>query len=96
MSDIWQFTENAPDYATDVAELWHWSTNYDAGKGPFTMFLDLIGWSEDNIGSPLYSFEYGAFGYVELDKLADALKQYTARPSDVMVWVEELLNFEEA
>jgi hypothetical protein len=94
--NIWSFVEDAPDYADEVADLWHWSTNYDCGKGPFTLFLDLIGWSEDNIGEPLYNLSNASLGYVELGKLADALQQYVSRPSDIRTWVDELLAFDGA
>jgi len=94
--DVWAFTEDAPDYASDVADLWHWSTNYEAGKGPFTLFVDLIGWSEDNIGETLYDLTSASLGYVELSKLADALKQYADRPQDVRAWVDELLTYDES
>lgn len=96
MTDVWEFTENAPDYAEDVADLWHWSTNYDPGKGPFTLFLDLIGYSEDEFGENLYDMTDASLGYVELDKLADALKEYANRPGDVRAWVGELLTYDEA
>ena len=91
--DIWSFVDDAPEYADAVADLWHWSTNYDCGKGPITLFLDLIGWSEDTIGKPLYSLSNASLGYVELDKLAAALRQYADRPMDVRHWVDELLTF---
>src|SRR5690348_16456010 len=94
--DVWSFVEDAPDYASDVADLWHWSTNYDAGKGPIALFLDLIGWSEENIGEPLYNMKDASLGYLELDKLAKALTQYADRPQDVMSWVETLLQYDEA
>ena len=94
--DVWQYAENAPAYASDVADLWYWSTNYDAGRGPITLFLDLIGWSEENIGEPLYNLKDASLGYVELDKLAKALTQYADRPTDVMEWVEGLLAYDEA
>ena len=32
--------------------------------------------------------------YLELDYLGDALKEYADRPSDVMAWLERLLNAE--
>jgi hypothetical protein len=95
-SDVWEYTENAPHYVSDVSDLWHWSTNYDAGKGPFTLLLDLIGWSQDNIGETLYDLKDPSLGYVELDKLANALMQYTARPTDVMAWIEGLLAYDGA
>lgn len=94
--DVWSFTEHAPDFASDVADLWHWSTNYDAGRGPFTLFVDLIGWSDDNLGEPLYSLKDASLGYLELAKLSAALAQYAERPHDVRAWVDELLTFDES
>ncbi len=94
--DVWAYAENAPAYADAVSDLWHWSTNYDAGKGPVTLFLDLIGWSADNIGQALYDLNDASLGYVELDKLAKALTQYADRPTDVVAWVEGLLAYDEA
>lgn len=93
-TDIWTFTEDPPEYVAKTADLWHWSTNYDAGRGPFTLFLDLIGYSVEEIGEPLYSMADASLGYVELSKLADALTEYTARPTDVRAWVYELLAFD--
>ena len=109
-SDVWGFTDEAPVFASDVADLWHWSTNFAAGEGPFTLFLDMIGWSDENIGDPLYmpTAQYvhesrrdiipwdSRLGYVELSKLADALKQYADRPQDVRAWVDELLTYDES
>lgn len=94
--DYWQLLESAPDYATETAALFNWSANYDPGKGPATLFLDLIGWSDENLGAPLYSLEdaQGKLGYMELDYLADALKEYTKRPSDVLAFVESLMAAE--
>lgn len=92
--DVWRYAENAPEYATATADLWHWSTNYDAGKGPFTVFLDLIGWSEENIGEPLYDMRPASLGYLELGKLAAALEEYATRPGDVLEWVEGLLAYD--
>jgi hypothetical protein len=95
-TDVWTFTENAPKHSAAVANLWYWSTNYDAGKGPFTLFLDMIGWSEDETGETLYNLKSASLGYVELDKLADALKQYADRPTDVRAFVDELMTFDAA
>lgn len=93
--DVWQFTEDAPEYAQATADLWHWSTNYDSGEGPFTLFLDMIGWSDLNIGSSLYGPVHAdGLGYVELDKLAKALTEYADRPTDVGEWVEQLMTME--
>lgn len=92
--DVWQLIEEAPKHVEATADLYHWSTNYDAGKGPITLFLDLIGWSEDNIGEPLYSLKDASLGYVELDKLGLALREYADRPQDVREFVDQLLEAE--
>lgn len=94
-SDVWEMLEEAPIYASDVAELYHWSTNYDAGKGPFTLFLDLIGWTAENVGDPMYTIgDASGLGYVELYKLGKALVQYSDRPQDVINWVDAILSAE--
>lgn len=95
-ADVWEYAEAAPDYAKATADLWYWSTNYDSGKGPITLLLDLIGWSEEHIGEPLYNMKDASLGYVEIGKLADALAEYANRPTDVMAWLEGLLNFDES
>lgn len=94
--DVWQFTENAPDYVEATADLWHWSTNFDAGKGPVSLFLDIIGWSDDNLGEPIYDMREASLGYLEIDKLAAALSEYAKRPQDVRAWVDELCAFDDA
>ena len=95
-ADVWQYAENAPAHVEAVSDLWHWSANYDAGKGPITLFLDLIGWSQDNIGEALYDLDDPSLGYVELHKLSKALTQYADRPTDIMEWIEGLLAYDEA
>ncbi len=94
--DVWQYQENAPEYAKATADLWYWSTNFDGGKGPITLFLDLIGWSDEELGEPLYDLKTANLGYVELDKLAKALSEYADRPQDVREWVDGLLAYDES
>jgi hypothetical protein len=92
---IWELLEqDAPSGCDAVQDLYSWSLNYDAGKGPFTLFCDLIGWSEDNLGEPMYSLKDASLGYVELDKLAKALTEYADRPHDVTAYVDELIAAE--
>lgn len=88
--------DNSPEYAKEIAGLYSWSLNFDPGKGPFTLFLDLIGWSEDNIGEPLYDLTMAArgLGYVEIDKLANALKEFTINPIDTRQWVNSIMQAE--
>ncbi len=94
MTDVWTFTEEAPNYVSATANLWYWSTNYDAGRGPISLFLDLIGWSDENLGEPIYDLANASLGYVELSKLAAALTEYADRPHDVYAWISELCAME--
>lgn len=95
--DIWQMLENPPERHKDIADLYHWSLNYDAGKGPFSLFLDLIGWSADQLGENIYAIgDASGLGYVELSKLADALKVYADDPQGSMEYVEALMAAESA
>ena len=83
--------EAAPAYAEAVARLWSWSENFDY-PSPASFFLDLIGYSDDNYGEPLTSMADvpSRLGYLEIDMLADALKEYADRPGDVTDYVERL------
>lgn len=78
----------------DVVSLYHWSLNFDPGKGPFVLFLDLIGWSEDEFGGPVYQLSETSLGAYELRELADALRQYVEKPEDVRRCVAALLAAE--
>ena len=77
-----------------VFRLYQWSTNFQSGEGPFTLFLDLIGWSSEQLGENLTEVDAARLGYKELDLLADALKDYSDRPGDVMEYVQFLLDCE--
>jgi len=91
--DVWQLLEqSAPEGCEAVQDLYSWSLNYDAGKGPFGLFLDLTGWSEDNYGSDVYDFAARNLGYVELSKLAAALEEYSTLPASVHEYVSVLLE----
>jgi hypothetical protein len=90
--DIWELLEeDAPSGCESVQDLYSWSLNYDAGKGPFTLFLDLIGYSVDEFGETIYDLKNASLGCVELDKIAQALTQYADRPNDVTDYVNALL-----
>jgi hypothetical protein len=95
-ANVWDLLEDAPAGCDAVASLYQWSTNYDCGKGPFTAFLDLIGWSDDNIGSTIYDWTNirEQLGFLELSKLADALSAYADHPHDVSDYVDALLEAE--
>ena len=77
-----------------IVGLYQWSLNYEAGKGPMTLFIDLIGYSEEVIGEPLYNLTRPALGYLELDYLGDALKEYATIGQDAYDFVVRLLEAE--
>ena len=93
--DIWEMLEqDAPKGCAAIQDLYSWSLNYPAGAGPFSLLLDLIGWSDEQLGEPLYSLKDSSLGYLELSKLAAALTEYSERPSDVRAYVDKLLEAE--
>jgi hypothetical protein len=95
-TDIWAELEEPPEAFKDIADLYHWSLNYDPGKGPFTLYLDMIGWSDLHIGQNVFDHDglSSTLGYVELSKLADALKVYADDPQGSMAYVEKLMELE--
>jgi hypothetical protein len=66
-----------------IVELWQLSTNYEH-PGPYVKFLDLIGYTTKHFGTTLYETgPGGVLGHLELDYIADALKCWAVRPTDV-------------
>jgi hypothetical protein len=89
----YELIEAAPECAEAVARLWSWSENYNYPT-PASLFLDLIGWSDENLGEPLFDLRQvpNRLGYLELMMLAEALQEYSARPQDVNDYVTKLLE----
>ena len=77
-----------------VFSLYTWSSNFQCGEGPFTLFLDLIGWSEEQLGENLTTVDSSRLGYKELGLLAEALTDYSNFPQDVMEYVQFLMDCE--
>lgn len=107
MQDVWEIIEQAPKACEATADLYHWSANYAAGDGPFALFLDMIGWSAEELGMPCYGptvragenrvTEWDAhLGYVELGKLGAALNEYADNPHDIRAFVDTLMMAEAA
>lgn len=78
-----------------VADLFSWSNNYDF-PSPASLFLDLIGYSEDHYGERLCSAGTPNLGYREHHLLGWALVAYAHRPSAVLSQVHKLLEEEAA
>lgn len=77
-----------------TAYLFEWSENYSF-PSPASLFLDLIGWSEEYLGERLCGEVMPNLGYLEADLLGKALQEYSHRPSEVMDWVEAWSSREE-
>ena len=60
------------------------------------LYLDLIGWTEENFGESVYSLSDASLGYLEIGKLAAALTEYADRPHDVTEYVDALMSAEMA
>jgi hypothetical protein len=88
-------SENAPTYCEAVESLYSFASNHE-GFAPFRKYLDLIGYTEEEVGSALgdWSKPSSALGYMELGLLGDALTEYANRPQDVEAFVKELLSVE--
>ena len=78
----------------EIVGLYQWSTNYEAGKTPFTLFIDLIGYSQEQFGESIYNLDKPSLGYLELDYLGDALKEYATIGSDAYDFVVSLMEAE--
>ena len=61
-----------------IKELFEWSENFDSGKNPYCLFLDLIGYSHDLYQSKSYHGKHlhEHLGYKEMVMLGEALKTF--------------------
>lgn len=77
-----------------INDLQLWDSNFESGKGPMSVFLDLIGYAQEQGVPPFFDYENAQLGYLELDHLADALKQYAVIGEDANEYVKQLINME--
>lgn len=86
--NTWAIYEDPRKGAEHTTALFEWSRNYEY-PSPATLFLGLIGWDDmDQLAQGV------ALGYMELDYLGDALKEYANNPLGVRDAVTELLEAE--
>jgi hypothetical protein len=89
---FYDLCDNAPEYASDTAHLISWCEgNYDY-PAPSSLFLDLIGYSEEQLGQNLCSDKMPSFGFLEIDLLAKALTEFATRPTDVYDFVRKIMD----
>lgn len=89
-----ELLEEGEERFPHIVGLYQWSTNYEAGKTPFTLFIDLIGYTQEQYGEALYNLDKPQLGYLELDYLGDALKEYATIGQDAYDFVVRILNAE--
>ena len=94
--NFWELLENPPANVSETNALIEWSMNYDIKTGtPYHLFLDLIGYSHDNYGEALYKGDpRNVLGFMEIDYLGDALKEYATHPQEVEAWIDALTEAE--
>ena len=84
-----------PIKAAAIEELFDWSSNFDCGKNPYCIFLDLIGFSEEEYGEEMFTYTGKSFsqilGYKELCLLSAALRVFEDEGYDqVYEWCRAL------
>ncbi len=88
-----------PQEAAAIEDLYDWSLNFNAGRNPYCVFIDLIGYSIEEWGVPAFpdTHDYrGVLGYIELCMLADALKVFDENGYDqVYAWCRALNESED-
>jgi hypothetical protein len=76
-----------------VVVLYKSGLSCDDKYSAFSLFLDLIWWSQENLGGTLYG-GYGLYGleYVEANYLGDALKFYANFPSECNDTIKKIIE----
>ena len=89
---FWELLETPAIETSNTADLILWSMNYDIKTGtPYHIFLDLIGYSDENYGENIFKGRVSSvLGYMELDYLGDALKEYATNPQAVNDFIDSL------
>lgn len=64
-----------------ISALYEWAQNYDS-PSPWAVYLDLIGFSQEELGTRLWTSTRFGLGYLELDCLAEALLEYSGSGQD--------------
>lgn len=79
-----------------IQDFFDWSENHDY-PSPFTLFLDLIGYSQEEFGETFTTLDQvvNKLGYLELGYLGEALVTYSDRPQESLDFIALLLKIEE-
>jgi hypothetical protein len=87
-------TDNPSKGTEKTAELYSWSTNYDLKLGtPFGLFLDLIGYAEEQFGEKLNPRSF-VVDYESGYAIGQALIEWSDRPYEIEAFCYALLEEE--
>jgi len=78
-----------PPYVEHLVGLINWSMNCEYPT-PLSLYMDIIGYSEEHHGVRLCHHKSPKMGYLEISYLAEALEEYSNRPKDVEEWITKL------
>ncbi len=84
-------TEKFPE----ILDFYEWSLNYEY-PSPFSYFLDLIGYSSEELEDTLgdWSKVQEKISYLELSYFAEALTEYVKNPDPAYKLIQELVEVE--
>ena len=93
--ELEELLDNAPETLSRIARLWSVSSNYEYPT-PATIFIDLIGYTEEEFGEPLTTMKEAVqrLDFVALGLIGQALDEYTDRPGDATAFIRQLLESE--
>jgi hypothetical protein len=93
--ETYELIDKAPETLSRIAQLWSFSSNYDYPT-PATIFIDLIGYTEEEFGEPLTTMKQAveSLDFISLGLIGQALDEYTDRPDDARNFITQLLDAE--
>jgi len=78
-----------------LKELFEWSSNYDSGKNPFCVYLDLIGYSQKHYGGNLVKNPSECLGYLEYTMLSNCLALFENNGYEIIYNIIDEITQEE-
>jgi len=95
MSKLDELVKTHEDKYPAVIDFYQWSLNYEY-PSPFSYFLDLIGYSSEELEDTLgdWSKVQEKISYLELRYFAEALTEYVNNPDPVYNLIKELVEVE--
>jgi len=78
-----------------LTELYKWSANYESGKNPFCVYLDLIGYSKEHYGVNFVNNPNEYLGYLEYTMLANCLALFENNGYDTIYNIIDEITQEE-